>query len=174
MSQNRNNRNYRQAAYDINKKVDSRKSRNEYVYENTVRKLKPVREQWEKAPAKKPQPEVRKNRDRAHHMNAPYVLFLAAALCAAAFVLVHYIQIQADLTIMNKTIASRQSELNNLKMSNDEEYNRIVNSIDLEEVKRVAMGELGMIYAQDEQIIIYEDKSSDYMRQVTNGGQNGK
>lgn len=159
MSQNRSSKKNREAAYN-------RRNRNEYVDGNTVLQME-LQEQWERKPPKNPHPEVRKNREKAHHMNAGYVLFLAAALCAAAFVLMNYIQLQADLTILNKTIASKQSELNNLKMSNDEEYNRIVNSIDLEEIKRIAMGELGMVYAQDEQIITYEDQSRDYMRQVS-------
>ena len=166
MSRNQNSRNHRQAAYDKNRNTPNKQKRNEYVYGNTVRKLEP-KEQWEQTPMKKPHPEVRKNRDRAHHMNARYVLFLAAALCTAAFVLVNYIQLQAELTILNRTLSTKQSELNNLKMSNDEEYNRIINSIDLEEIRRIAMGELGMIYAQDDQIITYDDNSRDYMREVT-------
>ena len=54
-----------------------------------------------------------------------------------------------------------------MRLANDEEYNRIVNSIDLEEIKRIAMGELGMVYAQEGQVITYENKGYDYMRQVT-------
>ena len=75
-------------------------------------------------------------------MSAGYVMFLAAALCAAAFILVNYIQLQSDLTTLTKTVADMESELNGLKLSNDEEYNRIISGIDLEEIKRVAIGQL--------------------------------
>ena len=54
-----------------------------------------------------------------------------------------------------------------MKISNDEEYNRILSSINLEEIKRIAIAELGMVYAQEGQIIEYENESGDYMRQVT-------
>ena len=103
-------------------------------------------------------------------MSAGYVMFLAAALCAAAFILVNFIQLQSDLTTLTKTVADRKSELNVLKLSNDEEYNRIISSIDLEEIKRVAIGELGMGYAEEGQIVEYENQEGDYMRRVTGSG----
>ena len=111
-----------------------------------------------------------KNREKARHMSAGYVMFLAAALCAAAFILVNFIQLQSDLTTLTKTVADRKSELNVLKLSNDEEYNRIISSIDLEEIKRVAIGELGMGYAEEGQIVEYENQEGDYMRRVTGSG----
>nr|WP_300917094.1 hypothetical protein [uncultured Acetatifactor sp.] len=103
-------------------------------------------------------------------MSAGYVMFLAAALCAAAFILVNYIQLQSDLTTLTKTVADMESELNGLKLSNDEEYNRIISGIDLEEIKRVAIGELGMGYAEEGQIVEYENQEGDYMRRVTGSG----
>lgn len=164
MSQNR--RSYGRTAYDKNRHGSGGRSYREYVDGNTVRKLEPVSPR-EKAPVKKPHHEVRKNRDKARYMNAGYVLFLAVALCAAAFILVNYIQLQSQLTNLTKAVAARQSELNILKLSNDEEYNRIISGIDLEEIKRIAIGELGMVYAKEEQVIEYEGESGDYMRQVT-------
>lgn len=167
MGQNR--RNYRQNAYEEDRRPHRGRIRGEYVYGNTVRRLD-IQEQWEQAPVKKPHPEVRKNREKARHMSAGYVMFLAAALCAAAFILVNFIQLQSDLTTLTKTVADRKSELNVLKLSNDEEYNRIISSIDLEEIKRVAIGELGMGYAEEGQIVEYENQEGDYMRRVTGSG----
>ena len=78
------------------------------------------------------------------------------------------LQLQAELTNLTKSVAASQSTLNRLKVANDEEYNRILSSINLEEIKRIAIMELGMVYAQEGQIIEYENESGDYMRQVTN------
>lgn len=156
---------YRQTTYERSGNTES-----EYIYGNTVRKLEPSqRRKPAGANKRQPSPEVLRNRARARYMSIGYVLFLAAALCAASLVLVNYIQLQTELTNLTRNVASRQVELNNKKMANDEEYNRIVNSIDLEEIKRVALGELGMIYAQEGQIVTYENRSSDYMRQVVEG-----
>lgn len=157
-----------QVPYDKNSGGYGSRNRSEYIYGNTVRKPEPVRRR-EEPPVKASNHEIRRNRDKAKYMNAGYLVFLAVALCASAYILVHYIQLRADLTNLTKSVASKQSELNYLKVSNDEEYNRIISSIDLEEIKRIALSELGMIYAGEEQIIKYENKSGDYMRQVTGG-----
>lgn len=164
----RNRRNYRQAAYE--KRTGTRaerteRNRNLYVYGSVAYEPEAER-QWEAEPRRQVQPAVRKNRERANHMSAGYVLFLVAALCAAAFILVNYIQLQAELTNLTKSVAAKQSELNTLRDANNEQYNRIVNSIDLEEIKRIAIGELGMTYAQEGQIITYSSEGDDYMRQV--------
>lgn len=142
--------------------------REEYIQGTAVRKIA-VQEPQRKVPPKHTSNEVRKNRDKARHMSAGYVIFLAAALCAAAFILVNYIQLQSDLTTLTGSVAEKESQLNALKLSNDEEYSRIVSSIDLEEIKRVAIGELGMVYVQEGQIVKYNYENGDYMRQVTDG-----
>lgn len=167
MSQNR--RSYRQAGYN-NRNIGGEANRNIYMYGNTVRKME-LQRQLEEEQVRQLRPEVRKNREKAHHMSAGYLLFLGLALAAAALILVNYIQLQAELTNLTKSVATKESSLNNLKVSNDEEYNRIVNSIDLEEIKRIAIGELGMVYAEEGQIVSYTTESNDYMRKATENGQ---
>lgn len=164
----RNVRNYRTSTYVKNRGGrTARTSRGAYVYGSAAREIEITRQLEE--PRRQPRPQVRKNRERAHHMSAGYVLFLAAALCTAALILVNYIQLQAELTNLTKSVAAKESELNSLRTANDEEYNRILNSINLEEIKRIAIGELGMIYAEEGQIITYTNESRDYMRQTAGG-----
>jgi len=128
-----------------------------------------IRRQLQEPPKPKLRSEVLKNREKAHHMSMGYVMFLAAALITAGLILVNYVQLQAELINITKANAGMESDLNNMRIANEEEYNRIISSIDLEEVKRIAIGELGMIYAQEGQIHTYTNKSNDYMRQVTVG-----
>lgn len=162
----RSRMNHRKSAYEKNRSMGTaRVTRGAYVYGSTAREIEITRELEE--PIREPRPQVRKNRERARHMSAGYVLFLAAALCTAGLILVNYIQLQAELTNLTKSVAAKESQLNNMRIANDEEYNRILNSIDLEEVKRIAIGELGMIYAEEGQIITYTYEGSDYMRRVT-------
>lgn len=158
----RNRRSGRRAAYEKRIGVKAGRQQAVYVYGNTAREMEAER-QWEAEPRKQVQPAVRRNRDRARHMSAGYVIFLVTALCAAAFTLVNYIQLQAELTNLTKSIAAKKSELNALRDANDEAYNRIVNNIDLEEIKRIAIGELGMNYAGEGQIILYTGEGEDYM-----------
>ncbi|NLL76465.1 MAG: cell division protein FtsL [Clostridiales bacterium] len=109
---------------------------------------------------------ARKNREKAYHMSFGYVLFLSCAVVAAGFILMSYIGLQSDLTNSIKNVSRLEKELNNLKLDNDEEYNRITSSIDMEEVKRIAIQELGMKYAEEGQIITFSGEGSDYVRQV--------
>ena len=48
---------------------------------------------------------VRRNRDRALYMNIGYVLFLVAAIVAAAFILTGYLTLTADITSSIKNIS---------------------------------------------------------------------
>lgn len=99
-------------------------------------------------------------------MSLGYVLFLSCAVIAAGFILMIYIGLQSDITNSIKNISRLESRLNTLKLDNDEEYSRITSNIDLEEVKRIAIQELGMKYAEEGQIVTVTGGGSDYMRQV--------
>ena len=141
-------RNYnRNSSYRQRTTVSAGRNNSGYVYGNTARKLE-IREQLQE-PARKPaEPAVRKNRDKAHHMNMGYVLFLSSALIVAGWILVNYVQLQAELTNLTKYNAELASEVSNLRLSNNEAYNRVLSFVYLEEVKRIAFGELVMVYAQ--------------------------
>lgn len=138
---------------------------NEYVYGNTVRKVDIDRE-LQSAPRRAQINESKRRREKAQHMNISYVLFLTTALIIAGFVLVQYIQLQTELTNLFKQISNQEIELNNLRVRNEENYSRIISSVDMDEVKRVAIAELGMVYPKEGQVILYEDAGVDYVRKV--------
>lgn len=110
--------------------------------------------------------ETRHNREKAKHMNIGYVLFLIAALFLCAMVLINYIQSQAELTAKISEISQLEKELNTIKRSNDEEMERLESSMNLEEIKRRAIIELGMVCANENQVIIYHSPDQDYMRKI--------
>lgn len=139
---------------------------NLYIYGNTVPKLDVLR-QLEEPQKKRLSHEARRNREKARHMNFGYLVFLAAALCACGMILINYVQMQSELTNRTNSVAKLESRLNMLKLENDEKYNRITSNIDLEEIKRVAIGELGMTYAKEGQVIMYQNSGSDYMRRMS-------
>ncbi len=135
-----------------------------YVDGNTVRKANP--EDKRERQQKKKVNTARKNRERARHMSAGYVLFLSAALAVTAIILINYIGLQSDITNSVQHISMLEKQLNDLKLANDEEYSRITSSVNLEEIKRVAIQELGMQYAQEGQIVSFASQSSDYVKQM--------
>lgn len=138
---------------------------NAYIYGNAVPKQN-IDWQIEEAPKKHLSNEARKNREKAHHMSLGYVLFLVAALCCAGVILINYIQLQSSLTNMSEYLTTQERRLNTLRVDNDETLNRINSSIDMEEIKRIAIGELGMTYAKEGQIETYTTEGNDYLRRV--------
>ena len=137
---------------------------NTYVDGNTVRKLQtaPGRENQSRPAVSSA---TRKNRETALQMNMSYVLFLTIAAVVTVMVCINYLKLQAQNTSYQKTVTSMGTQLSELKLENDSEYNRIVSSVDLEHIKDVAMNELGMVYASEKQIRTYDSTQSDYVKQ---------
>ncbi len=136
-----------------------------YQQGSTARKLQTVVYEQER-PIRKVSNTTRKNRERALHMNIGYVLFLVTAMLAAGVILTGYLKLQSDITNSMKHIAQLESELNSLKMDNDETFSRINSNINLEEVRRIAIQELGMQYASEGQIVFFDGEDNDYVRQT--------
>lgn len=107
---------------------------------------------------------TRHNRDKEKHMNIGYVVFLTFALLLCAVILINYIHLQASVISHINEITRLETELNTLKRSNDEEKNRLESNIDLDYIRQIAIGELGMIYANKDQIILYKTQMHDSMR----------
>lgn len=142
------------------------KKQNVYVYGNTVRHLEVAPEmEPDRTRQRVPRNAIRKNREKARHMNPAYVMFLSVACVVTFVVCFHYIQLRSEITGRIENISVLESQLSDLKIENDAEYSRVSNSIDLEEIKRIAMEELGMVYADEEQVVMYEDKEEEYFRQ---------
>lgn len=135
-----------------------------YVDGNTVRKLQEV-------PARKAERKssvstaTRQRRERALQMNLSYVVFLAVAAVVTVMVCINYLQLQSRNTTYQKTVTSLNTQLSELKLENDSQYNRIISSVDLEHVKDVAMNELGMTYPTEDQVYTYDATENDYVKQ---------
>ena len=136
-----------------------------YVQGNAARRLDVTRE-IEKQPVKKVNNTARKNRERAKHMSAGYVMFLCIAMLVTGIILTNYIGLQSDITNSVKHISSLEKQLNDLKLANAEEYSRITSSVNLEEIRRIAIQELGMQYAEEGQIIPFTSQTNDYVKQM--------
>ncbi len=52
-----------------------------------------------------------------------------------------------------------------LQTSNNEEYERIMGSVDMEEIKRIAMTDLHMKYPDESQVVNVSLAGDDYVRQ---------
>ena len=107
----------------------------------------------------------RRARARAFQMNKGYVTFLSIAAVACLFICVNYLKVQAQVTESRKQISRMESSYSDLKLSNDAAYSKAVSSVDLDKIRDIAINELGMVYANQDQIVTYEKQDKDYVRQ---------
>lgn len=139
-----------------------------YIDGNTVRKEwpegRPDQEQREKK-KKKVSSQVKRNRSKAAHMNKGYVLFLAVAAIMTLFVCVQYIRAQSEMTTHSRTITKLQEELAEVREENNTAYDAVMNTMNLEEIRKRAQEELGMTNIAPEQIVKYQSPADNYVRQ---------
>lgn len=161
-----------------------RSTRGYYVEGNTVRRLQelPNREYYPPAPVKRQRPAkerqevavrrersvsaaTQKNREKAKSMNRGFVVFLAAVSVAILFCCINYIQLKSQITASMKNVAALESDLSQLKEDNDAYYSQVTSNVDLSEIKKIAIGRLGMKYPTEEQTMTYTTVASSYVRQ---------
>lgn len=93
------------------------------------------------------------------------MLILVAAIGATFFVCISYLQVQAAIDSRNKEIGKLESRTDELTAKNDYTELKIQDSVDLEQIQKRAMDELGMVYPYNNQMITYEKKKNGYVRQ---------
>lgn len=136
-----------------------------YIDGNTARKLQSIPVDRNRTQNDQIRRQQVKRQHRVAPMNLGYVFFMMLATLVVCVVLIGYVELQADITNRINHISKLESQLNDLKLANDEEYTKIMSSVDLEEIKRIAIEELGMKYAKDGQVITYSGEGNDYVRQ---------
>ncbi len=147
-----------------------------YVNGSTVRQMEaqPVRRERvdrrkieEQQRKKRRRNAAKRNRERALHMSRGYVAFLSICVVTVAFAAVSLVQIQSQVTQRMEHIAALESQITDLKADNDARYKEIVTSVDLDYIKDVAVNELGMQYATEDQIIYYSVENNNFMDQYS-------
>lgn len=166
-------------------KTNARSSRGMYVDGNTVRRLeeRPSRQQRgskeaqiAKRRAARPASqterknrqvsrETQRNREKAMSMGRGFVFFLAVVSVAVLFCCVNYLQLKAEVTTKMKSVATLESELSQLKEENNAYESQVTSDVDLNNIKKIAIGRLGMNYPTDDQKKTYSVPSNSYVRQ---------
>ena len=138
----------------------------EYVEGNTVRKVErvPRYEEQERGHQQKRNVShtvtVRRNQEKALQMNLFSVLLLTVAVICTL-----YLKLQSSVTARLNHIESLEESIEKLKGDNDALLTRINTSVDLDYVYKVATEELGMVYANKDQVRLYNKTESEYVRQ---------
>jgi len=140
-----------------------------YVDGNTVRKTE--QHTYEERPERSVREgyrhshRVRRNQEKALYVDGPYVFALTIAAVVTLFLCMNYLRIQSSITTRIDHIEELELKLEHLKSENDALQTRIDTFVDLDHVFKVATEELGMVYANKDQILLYDKTESEYVRQ---------
>ena len=155
------------------RRLDSRNEERYYYIEgNAARKLNTV-PQREVRPNRQPAPErerktnarVERNAQRAKAFDLRYTMALVVATVFLFGACVNMLSLQADITEQRRQIAFLESNLNELKDTNNETSKRLDSSVDLTKVYDFATQELGMVYPGNDQVVSYKASNPDYVKQ---------
>lgn len=144
-----------------------------YIEEgNAVRKLNPEVE-YEEYLERRRQEEERRQRDirraKIHRQKrkkvASVYATMAIVFCVCFFV--GYIYLQTQVTERTDNIAKLETQISTLKADNGAAEARINTAANLSNVRNTALNELGMVYANADQIVYYDMETKDHMNQYS-------
>jgi len=106
-----------------------------------------------------------RNREKARAVNLGFVIFLAFISIATVFMCVRYLRLKATITSQISANEKLESTLRQTRSENDALLENVNNALDWNYIKDVAINEMGMKYATEDQIVWYNTEESSYMRQ---------
>ena len=95
--------------------------------------------------------------------NRRYTVYFAVGMIVIGGLFYTYVNLQNDITTKMNSIGSLESEITDLKAMNAATKSRINSKANLNEVKNVALHDLNMVYAGEDQIVFYSMEDEDYM-----------
>ena len=135
---------------------------------NTAPELEPeVREQRKQQEAREQQKKQAKSLKPNFCSNTSIIsmILLVAAIVVTLYTCLGYLKVQADIVVVNKHIKTLEAELSDLEVRNASAYNAVVESVDFDEVYRVAVTELGMVFPNKSTVLKYDASAEGYVRQ---------
>ena len=101
-------------------------------------------------------------------MNLPYVIVLALTCVIVLVMAINYIQVRSAVNVHQSVIADLEAELTGLKTDNASLQANVDANTDFEYIYQVATQQLGMVFPNADQLIVYEKTESEYVRQNEN------
>ena len=143
-----------------------------YTYGNAARQLEQNREAEERRlrrlEARRYERAVRRRQEKALRMDLPYLMLLTVATIVTLFICCSYIRVQSSIAASMRcmrSIETKEKQLESMKSENDALQTAINTDIDLDHIYEIATTELGMVYADRNQVIRYKKTESEYVRQ---------
>ena len=145
-----------------------------YTEGNTVRQVaqplpdRHTREREIREERERRKRQERRKMQRMMRKKRIYSMYVAMVAATVVGLFVGYINLTNSITTHMDNISSLEQNISDLKASNSATESRIASQTNLGEIKTVAVNEMGMVYANADQIVYYDMESSDYMNQYHN------
>lgn len=94
-----------------------------------------------------------------------YAIYISFVVLMACGLFVGYVNLTNSITTHMDNISELETQVTELKAENSAAQSRIDTATNLSEIKNTAMNELGMVYANADQIVYYNMDNNDYMSQ---------
>lgn len=159
------------AAYQTHSHMQGRNMTSEgrthsYVDGNTVRKTSALPKRREEIrPERRERPQPTRQPVKIPGISGRAFIFLMAMLSAVIFMGFSYLSAQSQVRQMKNEVLTLQSDIAEQKELYDEEYQKIVNSVDVAQIYERATKKLKMVHAENNQIFTYSNKKSDLVKQ---------
>ena len=135
-----------------------------YTVEGNTVRVEQVRTQH--APEQEIRVRVRQEAVPARvRVNVPYVLMLLAVTVLFAYLCFSYLKLQASINASMNRISSLEEQITKVRSENAVRENRLSAQMDLEEVYRIAVEEMGMTYPDGNEVVRYTEQMKEYVRQ---------
>ena len=156
--------------YNYNSYIDGNVARQYHTYSQPDEDKEWLREIYrdrERENAREERARQSRVRRLEHSRSMSFASFavLAVAVLVMLYLCVGYIQAKSAVTSLNKEIVTTETEYNELKAKNDSNQKEIESSVNLQKIYNIATKDLGMVFANDNQIITYDNNESAYVRQ---------
>lgn len=126
-----------------------------YAPEKAPHRVSPIRE----VPSIVPKPRVSRAVDFIS------MAILGTAILVTVVFCLKYLQLKADIIELEKSVSSISTDVSNFEKENDALEAEITSkSLDLENVYAVAVGSLGMVYPNKNEVVYYSCENTSYYR----------
>lgn len=137
-----------------------------YVDGNTVRKASALpKRREEDRPEREPRRYPVRQPVKMPGISGKAFVFLLFMLSAVIWMGFSYLTTQGEVRQMKNEVVAMQTDIAQQRELYDEEYQNIVNSVDIAKIYERATKKLKMVHAENNQIYTYSNKKSDLVKQ---------
>ena len=141
-----------------------------YAAGSAARKVAPQREyerEYERVPQRKKveKKRLKKRADRALAFNFGYTVFVMASVMVIVGACFMMLNMQMGIDSQKSNLVSLEQQIEEIQTDNEAKRMQLENMYSIEDIRRIATSELGMVYAKKGQIIYYETADEDYVKQ---------